>query len=154
MPLLLASRNKGNLLLSPLLERDVNLLWKGSSAQGPAEKRAARLNPLGLRHAPFTSSTVALGQWELRGWKYPLMLLKNWPKGIPISRLASTLRTILNISEMLTVWTPLSEDRFTLLATTGQGHVVSFPSHWTPRLLWDGTGDCRATARCSNNKVW
>lgn len=59
MPLLLASRNKGNPHHSPLLEHIVNLLQKGSSTQGAADKRAARLNPLG------DTCTVTPGQSSL-----------------------------------------------------------------------------------------
>lgn len=59
-PLLLASRNKGNLLLSPLPERDVNLFWKGSSVRGPADKSAARLNPQG-NICPMTPGQPSLG---------------------------------------------------------------------------------------------
>lgn len=59
-PLLLTSRNKGNLLLSPLLEHDVNLFWKGSSVWGPADKRAARLNPQG-NLCPMTPGQPSLG---------------------------------------------------------------------------------------------
>lgn len=56
LPLLLASRNKENLLLFPLLNCDVNLLQKGSSTWGSAGKRAARLNSVGVIY------TITLGQ--------------------------------------------------------------------------------------------
>lgn len=57
----MASRNKENLLLFPLLKRDVNLLQKGSSTWGPAGKRAARLNSVGVVY------TITLGQSSTGG---------------------------------------------------------------------------------------
>lgn len=95
------------------------------------------------------SCTMALSQWEMKGWEYHPIFLKRGPKGTPITRLASTPRTFLTVSEIVTVWvSSIYKEKFTLHATAGQGHVVSFPHHWTPHLLWDGI------AQCSSSKDW